>query len=395
MTERQFNKWLDEAEYPINDKLKEILQGVNFSLTKEMTQRLLDKMEFNRTLYQSNGYPNIKYIMSCRCPYIILVGGRGTGKTYGFFKYFYDEIKEKFLYMRRTQTQLESCTDAELNPFKDFNVQEHHNIQPFTSKKYVQFQECEEDGSPKNDEEIIALGVALSTFYNLRGFSGKGYNWLFFDEIIPEVMEMVRKGEGSAFKNAIETINRNRELNGEKPIQCILCGNSNRLDSTILLSLGAIDVIENMKKKQQEVYVNQERGLCVIDLQKSPISVLKRCTSLYRVANDEQFTAMALDNDFADLKNATNIKSMNLAEFKPMYGFNNKICVYRHKSKGMYYVSTHFAGEPKYKFNVLLKEDRQRYRQNVKGILLTAIIADIITYESYTCKMLLEDIVYN
>ena len=150
-----------------------------------------------------------------------------------------------------------------------------------------------------------------------------------------------------------------------------------------------------MKKKQQEVYVNQERGLCVIDLQKSPISVLKRCTSLYRVAKDEQFTAMALDNDFADLKNATNIKSLNLAEFRPMYGFNNKICVYRHKSKGMYYVSTHFAGEPKYKFNVLLKEDRQRYRQNVKGILLTAIIADIITYESYTCKMLLEDIVYN
>ena len=55
-------------------------------------------------LYDNNGYLDIEKIIRCGQPFIFIVGGRGTGKTYGMLKYVLDN-NIPFIYMRRTQAQ--------------------------------------------------------------------------------------------------------------------------------------------------------------------------------------------------------------------------------------------------------------------------------------------------
>ena len=47
-------------------------------------------------LYQSNGYANMEDIIESPTPFILCIGGRGTGKTYGSIKYLL-ENKYDFL----------------------------------------------------------------------------------------------------------------------------------------------------------------------------------------------------------------------------------------------------------------------------------------------------------
>lgn len=58
-----------------------------------------------------------------------------------------------------------------------------------------------------------------------------------------------------------ETVNRNRELQGEKPVQVFLLGNTNNISIPILETLGLVEVIENMQRKNKKMYSNKSRAL--------------------------------------------------------------------------------------------------------------------------------------
>ena len=68
-------------------------------------------------LYLESGYLNMEYIINLPVPFIFVLGGRGTGKTYGALKYLLDNDK-RFIMMRRTQTQVDMIKDSAFNPFK-------------------------------------------------------------------------------------------------------------------------------------------------------------------------------------------------------------------------------------------------------------------------------------
>ena len=63
-------------------------------------------------IYHENGYVNIPEILKTRLPFIFIVGGRGTGKTYGALK-FTQEQHVPFLFMRRTMSEIESLSMPE------------------------------------------------------------------------------------------------------------------------------------------------------------------------------------------------------------------------------------------------------------------------------------------
>ena len=71
-------------------------------------------------IYLQNGYLNIKQILSYGLPFNFVVGGRGTGKTYGTLKTAYEEHM-RFILMRRTQAQCDLINKPEFNPFKALN----------------------------------------------------------------------------------------------------------------------------------------------------------------------------------------------------------------------------------------------------------------------------------
>ena len=297
------------------------------------------------SIYQENGYIDIRKIMSYGMPFNFIVGGRATGKTYTSLKTMVDD-DTMFMFMRRTQTQADIINKPEFSPFKPINRDNGWNIgtkviSPYNSAFYEM---SDEDG--KNVPVGLPKGYtcALSTISNMRGFDASDVKVLIYDEFIPEKHERPLKNEGMALFNAYETINRNRELNGEKPLQLLGLANANDLANPVFMSLNIVRKAHEMKKRGQEVSIMADRGIGLFILSDSPISNAKRDTALYRLTKNTEFSAMSLDNDFIQ-ENSAVIKSRNIAEYTPTVAVG-EICIYTHKSKSTYYVSQHVSGSP-------------------------------------------------
>lgn len=280
-------------------------------------------------------------ILSIDVPFTFIVGGRGTGKTYGTLKYFIEHILP-FIFMRRTQTQIDLLDKEEFTPFNaltnDLNVVIESKKISKNSKRY------ELVGKEKNNE--LCITTALSTISNIRGFSAEKYTHLLYDEFIPELHDRPIKGEAEAFFNAYETICRNRELKGLKPLKAILLANANRLDNPIFLSLGIIRTVIEMQKHGISSYLNKKRGFLLIVLDNSPISDAKKGTALYSLLGeiDSDFAKMALSNDF-DCELSGNIRKYPLIEFIPLISIG-EICIYKHKSRNFFYTCGKISGTP-------------------------------------------------
>ena len=179
-------------------------------------------------LYTSKGWVNTSLLINSPAPIVIAIGGRGIGKTYGCLKDLYN-TGEKFIYLRRTQTQIDNISIPALNPFNAL-ISENINVSVKKNGKYiVDFYRnfINESGEMETETEPFSMGVALSTFANIRGISSTA-KYVLFDEIIPERSERKNliKEEGESFLNLIESLNRNKEIQGLEPMKFILLSNS-------------------------------------------------------------------------------------------------------------------------------------------------------------------------
>lgn len=294
-----------------------------------------------KQLYLDSGFVNHALWHTDPAPFILCLGGRGTGKTYGALWDAADGLYGKFIYMRRNDTQLSAAKIPELNPFKRVNADKGSDFLFAPLGKTVSgiYHGRVVDGQLRPSGDPVGIGVPLSVFSNIRGVDGMDYQTIIFDEFIKEAHERPIKNEGEAFLNMYETLNRNRELPplNQAPLKCLLLANTNDLRSPILEALGVIDIIESMIKRGQE-YKNCRNGMLSIYLyQDSPISRAKQKSALYQVANSADFAEMALENKFS-AANYENVRSLPLREFSPLVTIGN-VSVYEHAGDtGMYYV---------------------------------------------------------
>lgn len=332
-------------------------------------------------LYLDSGYVNIKYCLSFKCPFTFILGGRGTGKTFGAIEYAI-ENDVKILFMRRTRTQIELITRPELNPFNP--VCEYLDI------------ENRMEGVAKDvssiivgvgeTEKVLGIAAALSTFSNLRGFDASWIDLLILDELIPEPHERPIKNEGSAFLNCYETVNRNRELQGRNPLLALCMTNSNSLDSPLLIELDLIRIIEKMRRRGQTEYINQERGIAIFDLINSPISEAKAETALYKATKGTKFRSMAIENEFS-YSDTSDCKSQPLTGLKLLWKFDN---IYCYQANNYLYISEHGAGTAPEQYNDT-EIDKARFIRNHRR-LYQQIIKRKIRYENYLCKQRLTEL---
>lgn len=171
--------------------------------------------------------------------------------------------------MRRTKTQAYTQIDPEVSdiqkPLKQYGV-------VFNANKVTDtMQSLSIDGN-----EYFALVTSLSTGSNLRGFNGERVKAIFFDEFIAQPEEKPIREEATTFFNLVETISRNRELEGDVPVKVICAANSFNLANPIFIKLGIVSIAEKMRAKESEVYIDRERGYCIIQPLYSPISAEKR-----------------------------------------------------------------------------------------------------------------------
>lgn len=282
-------------------------------------------------LYLNDGWINASVLVNCPAPFVVAVGGRGIGKTYGVMRELLHR-QQPFIYLRRTQVQIDACKVQELSPFAAICRDENRHIESRTISKYVAgfVEVCGEL------ETLRAIGLALSTFANVRGFDASGYEYVVFDEFIPEKHERPIPYEGEAFLNVLETVNRNRELQGRQPVKVIMLSNANKLDSPILQAIGALAPLDKMTRTGKEWGRFYDGALEVFRYIDSPISQRKRESALYRLSQSEDFNAMSLENSFG-AESYYNVCSMPLREYEPVASTQG-ITVYRHKSNGTYYI---------------------------------------------------------
>lgn len=288
-------------------------------------------------IYDAFGWVNWDWVLEQNAYIIPVVGSRGVGKTYGIFKKLIEDHK-KFIYLRRLKSQLDLCADKDGNPFKKINSDLGYDIQPYKQSGMVSFR-----NGDKTDE-VIALGVALSVIANIRGVDFSDYDYIVFDEFIPIIGEHPIKKEFFAFQNFIETVNRNRELLGCKPVICIMLGNANTLVNPYFVGWHFMRTAIKMIKGNQMVWRSADGTRMCLLLLNSPISEKKKETVLYKNASDD-FLMMALDNAFRT--DETNIHSEPLKEYVHVVSVG-EIGIYKHKSQKKYYVSATKQSDPYY-----------------------------------------------
>lgn len=328
-------------------------------------------------LYEDSGYLNIAGILQLKQTFNFIVGGRATGKTYGALKTVVQK-NIKFMLMRRTQSQTDLINKPEFTPFKPICEDLKIDIETASVSKY--------NSKFILNDNVIGYTCALSTIANMRGFDASDVKLLIYDEFIPERHERPLKNEGSAFLNAYETMNRNRELDGIRPLQVLALANAFDIANPIFLELGLVGIVEKMEQRGQEIYIDRNKSICIILPKSDRIQNRKSKTALYKLTEGSNFNRMALANDF--IYNPTdNIKSLPIREFRPLATVG-EITIYKHKSKNMYYVSEHRSGNPP-TFNTD-EVDLKRFIKKYGMLLYRNYMANRIRFENMLTKSLFE-----
>ena len=246
-------------------------------------------------LYLESGYLDFNYIMEhTKSPFVFLIGGRGTGKTYGGIKWLIDN-EELAIFMRRTQEE----TDAVLNNEK-LSTASQVFIDAGLQMQITKLSKKNAITNILNEDETLTplfISCSLSGAASIRGFSNEAVNYIFYDEFIKERHKMSIRGEGRALLNAYETFNRNRELQGRDPIRLICMSNSDDIFNPIFQTFGILSDAWKMQKRGKSEAILKDGLISIYDLSASPISAKKRETVLYKIGNEE-FNAMATGNDF-------------------------------------------------------------------------------------------------
>lgn len=336
-------------------------------------------------LFDDNGYLDMGEIIGTGYPFIFIVGGRGIGKTYGALKYVY-ENDIFFMYMRRTQSQIDLVNKEQFNPFNAINADLGVYVRPKAFTKYnSQFEDVKTVGG-EEVPEVIGYTAALSTIANMRSFDASRVSVLIYDEFIPEKHERPIKYEGVALLNAYESINRNRELKGRAPLQMVCCANAVDMANPIFLELDLVTRAMKMKEKRQQVYRDNKRGLLLINLDVTPIGQKKAKTALYNLsASGSEFSKMALENEYS-FEEIGQVKPQSLKEYRPLVKVG-EICIYEHKSDRKYYICDHLSGDPD--IYTSGQADLMRYRKRYYYLWL-AYLDNCIYFQNYLTQVLFE-----
>lgn len=337
-------------------------------------------MSARKDIFLPSGYLDFERIMKFPEPFLFVVGARGVGKTYGVLKYCVEK-REKFIYSRRTQKQIDLINTPEMNIFKPYNMDAGTEILPV--KTGAGLYAYRESAGGKE----YGVNMALSTFANFRGFSAADVSVWIYDEFIPEASERPIRNEGAAFLNAYETINRNRELNGAEPVKVVCLANSNTIDNPLFMELQIIDPVYRAQKSGAGEYVDQKRGVRVILVTASPVSEAKKDTALYRLTAGTSFAEMAVENKFSDV-GLQETSSRNLSEYV-LHTAIGEICIYKHKSRKEYYVTGHRSGATARDYS-LSDTDLERFRRNCWPVWMAylsyRVIFERVSFELIFCR---------
>lgn len=316
-------------------------------------------------------------------------GGRGIGKTYGALDMCFrvgtkqlvfddSEYATKFLYLRRSEVEAKSIANPAMQPFKKYNQNEGTDI-------YGDFIDSLGVGNFYNGDDHIGYCAALSTFSNLRGVDFSDVILVLYDECIPESKRKrnMLTDEGILLLNMIETINRNRALEGLPEI--ILCMLSNPIDlgSILLSQLGFTEILNNMIFAGQHRYTDVSRSLHIERYEDHAVSKEKEEKSmLYKFAKGLNFNEQTISGKFTQNDLSCIRQRVPLQEYKPLFTLEN-LCVYEHKSNDTWYITRRMQ-KCNWNFKVFQQE---ALRETFYWAYKTRVINGAVFYDNYQTRV--------
>lgn len=331
----------------------------------------------NLITYEDNTYINLwRLVKKSPFDYFIFIGGRGIGKTFSILRGLLIEDKTKFIYMRNTDEDIRQCMTKDDNPFKDINDN-------FGTDFIIGGMQKSPVIINNETDETVGLAKALSVSGKVRGSSFNDIEYIIYDEFISYglVKSAFEKKKSRFLFNFIETVNRNRENKGGKPVKVIMIANAQTLDDDIIRSLRIGDVFYDMITNDRHYTEIPERNLFIGWLESSKKFVdMKSKQSLYQLTKGTQFYEMAINNMFT-MDYFGDIAKIDYRELQPLVGYEN-VYFYTHKSKNLLFASYRKCNAPYYN-EITFKAFRKDYGM----ILGNAIERGNILYYSYNCKL--------
>lgn len=279
--------------------------------------------------------------------FIVIIGKRQVGKTYGVLKHMLDNDK-RFVFTRRVKEELKMISKGVNSPFEKIDEYKDRITFDKASEYTSTIERIDTDGEEEH-KTIIGIGTALTTIGNIRGFNGDIYTDWVFDEFIPEEQLFKVRNERDTFLNAHTTINGNRELEGRPCLRTWLLSNSNNLNSGILDALEITREVERMSLKGEESRIIKDRGIMIILPESKKIIDQRKRGGLYRaIGKESQFARMAYGNEFA-YNDFSDVGSRPLVEYNAFIALG-KMTVYLHKNDKSLYVTNYFRHNAKYQY---------------------------------------------
>lgn len=288
-------------------------------------------------LYTREGFLNVSWIDKeanrINAAFIVILGTRQIGKTYGTLKLMTDE-KRNFILMRRTQTEADFITNGTLNPFLALG---RTDIKVKKESQYIGKIQAETESG----FDPIGITLSLTCVSKIRGFSGVAFTDLVYDEFIPESHVNRIRNEGDAFLNAVVTISGNREIEGKPPLRCWLLANSNNIGSPILKALNITDKVESMDKSGQELSILPDRGIIIVLAKARELADKRKKTSLMKaISKESEFSKMAFDNEFS-YNDAENVTRRDLKQYQQIAAVTGVFTIWKHKGNGSLYITSY------------------------------------------------------
>lgn len=311
----------------------------------------------------------------------VAFSARGAGKTYGYFDYC---IKNnlKFLYLKRTQVDIELLNKEEFSPFKPLNRDHDYNIT--TVKMY--------DGILKVmiEDKIIGLCMAMSAIHKYKGFDMSDIKIMCLDEFIPQLTERVNRREGELLLDLYMTVSRDREARGEDPLKLCLFANATELYCPITDTFDIVDSLAELNASGNEFKYLEDRKILLHKILYS-VSADKE-SQIYKGMAGTQWAEMAFSGEFS-YNDFSKVKKINMNGFVPYVHIiyhRKDFYIYQHKENGLFYL-TDSKGRCNYNYDLEIESDQSAFWYDWVYNLQKEIIDGNMIFKTYSLYNLIRN----
>lgn len=292
---------------------------------------------------------------------------RGPGKTYGFL---WGCLSRgiTFLYLKRTQKDIELLALDDFNPLKPIN--RDHGTEYRMERIY------EGINGVYDGDGAVPKGycLAMSAVHKYKGFDMSQVQIICLDEYIPQLGERINRKEGDLLLDLYMTVNRDREERGEPPLKLILFANATELFCPITETFRLVDDLAEMNATGEEVRYLEDRGIL---LRWIPYSAsANKETAIYKAMAGTKWAEMAFEGKFAynDNSRIKKVPLKNMVCFADLTYNGKTYYLYHHSTNGLFYMCTS-RGQSEDHYDLDIEADVRRFYLQY-GIILRNEISD-------------------